>query len=153
MRISDWSSDVCSSDLALAKMHAIPVEAFAGTEAGDPQTPRAIALDSYERNYQLLEKRDAVDALIEFFTLWLRRNVPDRSERCFVTGDCGQLLSKGPEITAILDVEIGHIGDPMHDLACFRGRHPVENMGDVPALFQRRSEEHTSELQSLMRIS
>src|SRR3546814_19110526 len=25
----------------------------------------------------------------------------------------------------------------MHDLACFRGRHPVENMGDVPALFQR----------------
>src|SRR3546814_12978780 len=81
MRISDWSSDVCSSDLALAKMHAIPVEAFAGTEAGDPQTPRAIALDSYERNYQLLEKRDAVDAMIEFFTLWLRRNVPDRSER------------------------------------------------------------------------
>src|SRR3546814_9887705 len=104
MRISDWSSDVCSSDL---------------------------------RNYQLLEKRDAVDALIEFFTLWLRRNVPDRSERCFVTGDCGQFLCKGPEITAILDVEIGHIGDPMHDLACFRGRHPVENMGDVPALFQR----------------
>src|SRR3546814_17481098 len=54
-----------------------------------------------------------------------------------MSGYCGQFLSKGPEITAILDVEIGHIGDPMHDLACFRGRHPVENMGDVPALFQR----------------
>src|SRR3546814_7500388 len=93
-----WQASLSYMD-ALAKMHAIPVEAFAGTEAGDPQTPRAIPLDSYERNYQLLEKRDAVDALIEFFTLWLRCNVPDRSERCFVTGDCGQFLRKGPEIT------------------------------------------------------
>src|SRR3546814_17637167 len=99
-------------------MHAIPVEAFAGTEAGDPQTPREIALDTYERNYQLLEKRQAVDALIEFVTFWLRRNVPDRSERCFVTGDCGQFLSKGPEITAILDVEIGHIGDQIGRASC-----------------------------------
>lgn len=120
----------------LARMHAIPDAAFAGTEVGDPQGARAIALDSYERNYALLEKRGAVDALIEFFTLWLRRNVPaHRTERCFVTGDCGQFLSKGEDITAILDVEIGYLGDPMHDLACFRGRHPVENMGDVPALF------------------
>lgn len=121
----------------LAAMHAIPAAAFAQTEAGDPQTARAIALDSYERNYRLLERRDAVDALIEFLTLWLRRNVPDnRGRRSFVTGDCGQFLSVGPEISAILDVEIGHIGDPMHDLACFRGRHPVENMGDLPELFR-----------------
>src|SRR3546814_10751266 len=55
-----WQASLSYMD-ALAKMHAIPVEAFAVTEAGDPQTPRAIALDSYERNYQLLEKRDAVD--------------------------------------------------------------------------------------------
>lgn len=121
---------------ALARMHAIPVEAFADTEVGDPRDARAIALDSYERNYALLEARGGVDALIEFFTVWLRRNVPQhRTKRCFVTGDCGQFLSMGENITAILDVEIGYIGDPMHDLACFRGRHPVENMGDVPALF------------------
>jgi hypothetical protein len=121
----------------LAKMHSIPIEAFAATEAGNPIGARAIALDHYERNYDLLAKRNAVDAMIEFFTLWLRRNVPQhRTTRTFVTGDCGQFLSKGTEITAILDVEIGHIGDPLHDLACFRGRHPVENMGDVPALFR-----------------
>jgi hypothetical protein len=121
----------------LAKMHSIPIEQFADTEVGAPVGARGIALDSYERNYQLLEKRGAVDALIEFFTLWLRRNVPEhRTKAAFVTGDCGQFLSRGEEITAILDVEIGHIGDPMHDLACFRGRHPVENMGDVPALFR-----------------
>lgn len=125
----------------LAKMHAIPIHAFAGTEAGNPIGPQGIALDSYERNYKLLEKHDAVDALIEFFTIWLRRNVPmHRTKATFVTGDCGQFLSVGEEITAILDVEIGHLGDPLHDLACFRGRHPVENMGDVPALFRRYAE-------------
>jgi hypothetical protein len=121
----------------LAEMHRIPIDAFAATEAGNPIGARAIALDHYERNYDLLAKRGAVDAMIEFFTRWLRRNVPEhRARRTFVTGDCGQFLSKGTEITAILDVEIGHLGDPLHDLACFRGRHPVENMGDVPALFR-----------------
>src|SRR3546814_3713362 len=88
---------------------------------------------------------------MEFCAVWLRRNVPEhRSRISFVTGDCGQFLSEGPEVTAILDVEVGYLGDHLHDLACFRGRHPIENMGDLPAL---RSEEHTSELQSLMRIS
>jgi len=53
----------------------------------------------------------------------------------FLTGDCGQFLSDGPDVTCILDVEIGHLGDPMRDLACYRGRHPIENMGDIPALF------------------
>ncbi len=121
----------------LARMHAIPVSAFADTEAGDPEGAEAIALDQFERNYELLAKRDAVDAMIEFFALWLRRNYPrNRVERAFVTGDCGQFLNVGPDVSAVLDVEIGHIGDPMHDLACFRGRHPVENMGDLPALFR-----------------
>lgn len=132
-----WQASLEYMDI-LARMHAIPVEVFAETEVGDPQTPERIALDHYERNYQLAEKRDAVNATIEFFTLWLRRNYPrGRTERSFVTGDCGQFLSKDGRVTAVLDVEIGHIGDPMHDLACFRGRHPVENMGDVPALFRR----------------
>jgi aminoglycoside phosphotransferase (APT) family kinase protein len=135
-----WAASLKYMEI-LAKMHAIPVERFAGTEAGNPVGARAIALDSYERNYKLLADRNAVDALIAFFTLWLRRNVPEhRTKAAFVTGDCGQFLSRGEEITAILDLEIGHIGDPLHDLACFRGRHPVENMGDVPALFRRYAE-------------
>jgi hypothetical protein len=121
----------------LAKMHAIPTDAFKHTEAGNPVGARAIALENYELNYQLLDARGGVDALTEFFALWLRRNVPmHRTRATFVTGDCGQFLSKGPDITAILDVEIGHLGDSHADLACFRGRHPVENMGDVPALFR-----------------
>src|SRR3546814_20181853 len=43
-----WQASLSYMD-ALAKMHALPVEAFAGTEAGDPQTPRAIAPDQNGR--------------------------------------------------------------------------------------------------------
>lgn len=132
-----WSASLKYMEV-LAQMHRIPVAQFVETEAGFPVGAREIALAHFERNYDLLAKHGAVDALVEFFALWLRRNVPaHRVTATFITGDCGQFLSKGNEITAILDLEIAHLGDPLHDLACFRGRHPVENMGDVPALFRR----------------
>ena len=54
-----------------------------------------------------------------------------------LTGNCGQFLSDGPEVTCLMDFEIGHIGNPMRDLSCYRGRHPIENLGDLPTLFER----------------
>ena len=132
-----WQAALKYMDV-LAEIHSIPVEAFADTEATLPTTSDEIALAYFDRNHQLLAERDRVDALVEFFTSWLRRNVPrHRTQKSFVTGDCGQFLNRGEEITAILDLEIGHIGDPMHDLACFRGRQGVENMGDIPSLYRR----------------
>jgi hypothetical protein len=135
-----WQASLKYMD-ELVKMHNIPIEAFAHTEAGQPVGANAIALTHYERNYSFLAERAEVDAAIEFFTIWLRRNVPQhRARASFVTGDCGQFLNVGEEITAILDMEVGHIGDGAFDLGCFRGRHPVENMGDVPALLRRYAE-------------
>jgi hypothetical protein len=49
-------------------------------------------------------------------------------------------MSAGSEVLALLDFEIANIGDTHWDLACFRGRHPYENMGDIPALFRRYAE-------------
>src|SRR3546814_4312198 len=100
MRISDWSSDVCSSDLLLvehlAHMHA--AQSLVQRAAGEAERRRA---------------------------------------------DCGAE-----------DVEIAH-GD-LEALARFAdqvasGYHAVAEL--EPAERTRRSEEHTSELQSLMRIS
>src|SRR3546814_7216559 len=98
-----------------------------------PSGASDIALNSFERFYAMCTDHGIIDPFMEFCTVWLRRNVPEhRSRISFVTGDFGQFLSEGPEVTAILDVEVGYLGDHPHDL---------------------RSEEHTSELQSLMRIS
>ncbi|KJS05982.1 MAG: hypothetical protein VR73_10840 [Gammaproteobacteria bacterium BRH_c0] len=121
----------------LAKMHSIPVAEFAHTEGGNPVGPRQVALSQLERQYKLGLEVGAIDATMEFFASWLRRNVPmHRTEASFITGDCGQFLNLGEEVTAILDLEIAHIGDVFMDLACFRGRHPYENMGDIPALYR-----------------
>ena len=122
---------------ALADIHRIPPEQFSGTELPFPQTPADIALNSVQRFYAMCLEQNVVDPLMEFCDLWLRRNVPqDLTHISFVTGDCGQFLSDGPEMTAIIDMEVGHLGDNHHDLACFRGRHPIENMGDLPALYR-----------------
>ena len=121
----------------LARMHRIPVSEFAHTEGGNPVGPRQIALSQFVRQYALGLEEGAIDATMEYFASWLRRNVPaHRTQASFITGDCGQFLNKGEEVTAILDLEIAHIGDVFMDLACFRGRHPYENMGDIPALYR-----------------
>jgi len=135
-----WAASLAYMEV-LARMHKIPVSEFANTEAGNPIGSEEISLAHYNRYMKMLEDRDAVDAIMEFFTRWIRRNVPrHRNRPAFLTGDCGQFLSRGTELAAVLDVELGHIGDPMYDLACFRGRHPVENMGDVPALYRHYQE-------------
>lgn len=121
----------------LARIHRIPVSEFSHTEAGNPAGAQEIALSQFERQYNLGLEEGAIDATMEYFASWLRRNVPThRTQASFITGDCGQFLSKGEEVTAILDLEIAHIGDIFMDLACFRGRHPYENMGDIPALYR-----------------
>lgn len=131
-----WSASLKYMDW-LAAMHKIEPAKFLAAGLEMPQTPEQIALNCFERFYQLGVEKKIVDPFMDFCAIWLRRNVPQqRSRVSFVTGDCCQFLSVGDEVTTLLDVEIGYLGDPMSDLACFLGRHPVENLGDIPALFR-----------------
>src|SRR3546814_6473844 len=118
MRISDWSSDVCSSDLQMC--------------AGRDQLPA----DQQRR--------------------------PDDPMAHHLTGDIGVLFSAAEQFVARLL--------PRRQLSTHNVKHPLpiehgqEALGLANLLAQcarpsirlarfRRSEEHTSELQSLMRIS
>ena len=131
-----WSASLSYMEM-LADMHKIPPEKFLPTRLPMPVGPTEIALSHFERFYQQCVEEGITDPFMEFVAIWLRRNVPqDRSRVSFVSGDCGQFLSDGPVVTAVIDMEIGHLGDFHQDLACFRGRHPIENMGDLPALFR-----------------
>lgn len=131
-----WAASLRYMEI-LADVHRIPYQKFAEAGADVPQGAQNIAMHNYERFHAMTQAQGVTDPILEFCVRWLRRNYPrNRQSISFVTGDCGQFLSDGPRVTGILDVEIGHLGDPMRDLACFRGRHPIENMGDVPALFR-----------------
>lgn len=122
----------------LAAMHALPIEEFTHIRGMFvPKTPAEIALHATERMYQYGVHTGNIDAPLEFLQSWLRRNVPrHRTQPSFITGDAGQFMAAGPKVAALLDFEIAAIGDTHWDLACFRGRHPYEDMGDIPALYR-----------------
>src|SRR3546814_1367327 len=100
MRISDWSSDVCSSDL---------VDHLGVVEAAMHQEARQVTAENRIGNEQRAEQRQ-----------FPAHDAPRRLEH--QQGDDG-------------------------------ADHEVGGAGVTGALDQVRSEEHTSELQSLMRIS
>src|SRR3546814_3217565 len=113
MRISDWSSDVCSSDLGLVGSGDYVARTFASWP--EPTDPKQKALPSFLREDRgTLQRKPAYDRFSAYFNL---------------------------------DNGSGKI----------RGVYAQENLAAMP-IFEAwmkpfRSEEHTSELQSLMRIS
>src|SRR3546814_1038650 len=105
MRISDWSSDVCSSDLDLQASDHTAAELLTSTRDNAEQQARI---------YRIIGLMDQ----------W-------REEIANVE---------------INEIQEGQNGEASTLIATGRGKQP-------PDVIQARSEEHTSELQSLMRIS
>jgi hypothetical protein len=124
----------------LADIHGVPVSEFAKIKrlSNPPKSAAEIALHAPEAMYRAGKYAGNIDAPLEFLQSWLRRNVPEhRTEVRFIAGDAGQFMSAGTDVLALLDFEIANVGDTHWDLACFRGRHPYENMGDIPALYRQ----------------
>lgn len=124
----------------LAALHAIPLAEFAHIEElnNPPNSAQELALTAAERMYQAGRYTNNLDPTFEFLQSWLRRNVPaHRTQASFIAGDAGQFMAAGSKVLALLDFEIADVGDIHWDLACFRGRHPLEHMGDIPALYRR----------------
>lgn len=127
----------------LAALHAIPIAEFAHIEelSNPPNSAQELALTAAERMYQAGRFTNNLDPTFEFLQSWLRRNVPPhRAQASFIAGDAGQFMAAGNKVLALLDFEIADVGDIHWDLACFRGRHPLEHMGDIPALYRRYEE-------------
>lgn len=121
----------------LAQIHALDIEPFvrAGLEA--PSDPDQLALADiplWEKGYRRGKFRP--EPLIEFGLRWLKRNVPPPAgSACFVCGDSGQFLFDEGRVTAVLDLELAHLGDPAEDLGGLRNRDLSEPLGDLaPAI-------------------
>src|SRR3546814_3052954 len=133
MRISDWSSDVCSSDLTR----------YSG-----------ISVPGSDRPVAILPDRGAEALVQQCFAARRHRTPSDRADNAV------RIILEG--------VQVGQLDDPRRrsgpagsDQACGQAgaelqsgesRH-VRDRLQVAAFRSNRSEEHTSELQSLMRIS
>src|SRR3546814_6313218 len=119
MRISDWSSDVCSSDLALALARK--------TAEDDAATAREQAERAAGELKLTAEERDRLMAELS--------TTRDRTKTLETR------LSTAEERTTLAQREIEQRDIRIEEL--------VASLGTT----ESRSEEHTSELQSLMRIS
>src|SRR3546814_10697214 len=117
MRISDWSSDVCSSDLQLL-------------------TGGLKFLDTPDTYYELLDRR-----------LPKHGEDTDRLQKNKI------LLDGAAEGGLLLQIFTeNQIGPIFFEIIQRKGNDGFGE-GNFKALFESRSEEHTSELQSLMRLS
>src|SRR3546814_9374287 len=149
MRISDWSSDVCSSDLfgELEEVAYVGVEELAAIEGFDED----LAAELQSRAQEALDRREAAA----------------REERQALGVE--DALADMPHLTEAMLVTLGKAGiktlDDLADLATDelvakkrvdqrrRRENKEEDKGGILAEYGLRSEEQTSELQSLMRIS
>jgi aminoglycoside phosphotransferase (APT) family kinase protein len=134
--IADRETIACEFVAALAKLHRMSIERLAvpGFERG------AMIADCVRREIEIwramYEETDQRDPLIDVALDWLVANLPHpTSPPVLVHGDAGpgNFLFENGHLTALLDWELAHAGDPMEDLAWFSMRNVMEPVPDFPA--------------------
>lgn len=121
---------------ALAKLHSLDAADLGLTAALGPLgSVRDAVRAEVELWAALYEETGRADPLVEFSLAWLRNNLPDAPEPAIlVHGDAGvgNFLFENGRMTALLDWELSHFGDPMEDLAWFTMRSVMEPVPDMP---------------------
>src|SRR3546814_10707027 len=137
MRISDWSSDVCSSDLTGLSRNTI--RKYLRSETIDPR-------------FKVPDRPSKLDPFAEHLAAWLRREMGrSRKQKRTIKQFHADLVSLGYE--GSYNRVAAFARDWRED---YRRQQQISGRGTfVPLSLApgERSEEHTSELQSLMRIS
>jgi aminoglycoside phosphotransferase (APT) family kinase protein len=109
----------------VARLHALdPHDLGLDDVLAWPSTSEEVALAEVDNTERLIGQANG-EPLITFGLHWLRRHVPPEVERVtLVQGDTGpgNFLFDGDRLTAVVDFEWAHFGDPMEDLGHLRLR-------------------------------
>src|SRR3546814_1905432 len=147
MRISDWSSDVCSSDLSLAAaLVSLSSPAHAQVRTAFP-AERGLSIADFPRLVPVGEGVYAYEAL---------RKPGFTTVSMIVVGSDGVLIADGQEsddATRAMLAAVATVTDKPVRWMVVGSVHEdhTGGTGALPADTVLRSEEHTSELQSLIR--
>lgn len=120
----------------LAKLHAHPTDGVALDGGG--HGPRIVDHVRAELAIwrAMYDETGRPDALLDLAFRWLDENLPDPDGPVvLVHGDAGpgNFLFENGHLTAIIDWELAHLGDPMEDLAWFSMRCVMEPVPDFHA--------------------
>jgi aminoglycoside phosphotransferase (APT) family kinase protein len=130
----------------VAELHALPAREIGLDDFAWPTTPEDHALGEVRKLQKMLAARQRAarpEPLATFGAAWLGRNVPPAVDRTvLVQGDTGpaNFLFEDDRVTAIVDWEWAHMGDPMEDLGNITAREFFHPSGDLAALFRRYAE-------------
>jgi aminoglycoside phosphotransferase (APT) family kinase protein len=126
----------------LTRLHALDVGPFveAGMmRANTPEESGVLMHFELERQWRLRKRRP--NPFLEFALGWLHRNPPlSLGRETPILWDSGQFHHENGHLTAILDLEFGHIGDPIADLTVWRMRDTLIPFGDFRKIYARYEE-------------
>lgn len=129
----------------LHRLHTIAIDADVSDGLGLPlpasSEELAFAQLSYmEADYRMVEPFIGPEPLLEFALWWLKSHVPEhRTDPRWVQGDTGpgQFMVHDGRLTALIDWELSHLGDPMIDLGVMRMRNMLYPIGSLRESFDR----------------
>ena len=124
----------------LVRVHELPVQPFVDAEITVPADGSGMeAMRTQERQWRAA--KDWADPFMEFCLWWLHRHEPLSGGRLTpILCDTGQFHHDGRHLLAVLDLEGGHVGDPMMDLAVWRMRDTLIPFGNMDELYARYEE-------------
>ena len=117
----------------LAQIHQLPTRDFEAFGLPLLETPRDLALGDSKSSIERYRKyKQRPDPGLEFLIDWCELNVPEhRTTCCFITGDSGQFIFEDGRVTAMLDMELAYLGDPLADLGGLFCRDLTEKVGSI----------------------
>jgi aminoglycoside phosphotransferase (APT) family kinase protein len=124
----------------LAAMHAIdPAEFEAAGLVRPTGAITGVLFEGFLATYRKAKQRP--EPMLEFFIRWVARRRPRQCDRlALICADSGQFMFQDGRVTALLDFELAHLGDPVLDLAALQLRDTSEPFGDLGAALRRYAE-------------
>lgn len=126
----------------MARMHKLDLDELGIAEymPYHPTTPEEAALSDVDLALRQWDHflSGYCEPLITYAVDWLRRNVPKTLARVsLVQGDTGPVnfMFDGDEVSAVIDLEWGHFGDPLEDIGNFCVREFWNPSGGLDGLF------------------
>jgi len=104
----------------LARLHALDAADPAFAALGDAAVPPSSVIRMQIAKLSTDNLASGADAILQLALKWLAANVPvDSGPAVVLHGDAGpgNFLYEGDRVTALVDWELTHLGDPMEDLA------------------------------------
>ena len=98
----------------LARIHAIELETSGLLEKLTIRTPEDLVRQTWER----YKRFNTPQPMIDYAARWLLEHLPVRHDVTLVHNDFrnGNLMVDSTGIVGVLDWELAHVGDPMHDV-------------------------------------